>query len=174
VDQVRWPLNLNGIGANGAWLLVRELFSWREFQNRRALARLVGLTATPYNSAESQREQGISKAGNRRVRWIMVQLTWGWLQYQPKSELSRCYEQRFGAGNTQQWKTGIVALARTPLIALWKYLQNGVPPAEAEVVGRNQKPKFAFALSCQGIVIGTAQVQAGFERKTTWFCPLGG
>ena len=145
VDQVRWLLNLKGIGANGAWLLVNELFSWRTFQNRRELASLAGLTPTPYDSGESRREQGISKAGNRRVRWMMVQLAWGWLQYQPESELSQWYQRRFAEGNNRLRKIGIVALARKLLIALWKYLETGVPPAGAEVVGWNQKPKFASA-----------------------------
>jgi transposase len=143
VDQVRWLLNLKGIGENGAWLLVNELFSWRTFANRRELASLAGLTPTPYDSGESRREQGISKAGNRRVRWMMVQLAWGWLQYQPESELSQWYNRRFAEGNARQRKIGIVALARKLLIALWKYLETGVPPAGAEVVGWKQKTKFA-------------------------------
>jgi transposase len=145
VEQVRWLLNLKGIGENGAWLLVGEFFSWRGFQNRRELASLAGLTPTPYDSGETRREQGISKAGNRRVRWMMVQLAWGWLQYQPESELSQWYQRRFAAGNVRLRKIGIVALARKLLIALWKYLETGVPPAGAEVVGWDQKPKFACA-----------------------------
>ena len=112
VEQVRQLLNLKGIGANGAWLLVDELFAWRKFQNRRELGSLAGLTPTPYDSGESRREQGISKAGNRRVRWMMVQLSWGWLQYQPESELSRWYQRRFAQGNSRLRKIGIVALAR--------------------------------------------------------------
>jgi transposase len=145
VEQVRQLLNLKGIGANGAWLLVNELFSWRRFQNRRELGSLAGLTPTPYDSGESRREQGISKAGNRRVRWMMVQLSWGWLQYQPESELSQWYQRRFGHGISRLRKIGIVALARKLLIALWKYLETGEPPAGAEVIGWDKKPKFAGA-----------------------------
>jgi transposase len=149
VQQVRWLLNLKGIGENGAWLLVGELFSWRRFQNRRELGSLAGLTPTPYDSGESRREQGISKAGNRRVRWMMVQLAWGWLQYQPGSELSQWYQRRFGDGNSRVRKLGIVALARKLLIALWKYLETGQPPAGAEVIGWDKKPKFAGASSAR-------------------------
>jgi transposase len=145
VDQVRTLLNLKGIGENGAWLLVGEFFSWRRFQNRRELGSLAGLTPTPYASGESRREQGISKAGNRRVRWMMVQLAWGWLQYQPASELSQWYQRRFAAGTSRLRKIGIVALARKLLIALWKYLETGEPPAGAEVIGWDKKPKFASA-----------------------------
>jgi transposase len=143
VEQVRRLLNLKGIGENGAWLLVEEFFSWRQFRNRRELGSLAGLTPTPYDSGESRREQGISKAGNRRVRWMMVQLAWGWLQYQPTCALSQWYLKRFAPGNTRLRKIGIVALARKLLIALWKYLQTGEPPEGAEVIGWDQKPKFA-------------------------------
>jgi transposase len=138
-EQVRLLLNLKGIGENSAWLLVREVFAWRGIRNRRELASLAGLTPTPYDSGESQREQGISKAGNHRVRWMMIELAWGWLRYQPQSELSQWYQRRFGAGNTRLRKLGIVALARKLLVALWKYLETGEVPAGAELV---EKKKF--------------------------------
>jgi transposase len=141
-DQVRLLLKLKGIGENTAWLLVREFFGWRGLRNRRELASLAGLTPTPYASGESQREQGISKAGNRRVRWMMIELAWGWLRYQPTSELSRWYERRFAAGNTRMRKVGIVALARKLLVALWKYVETGEVPAGAELA---EKKKFRDA-----------------------------
>jgi transposase len=138
-DQVRLLLKLKGIGENGAWLLVREIFGWRQIRNRRELGSLAGLTPTPYDSGGIRREQGISKAGNRRVRWIMVELAWGWLRYQPTSELSLWYQRRFGAGNTRHRRVGIVALARKLLVALWKYLEKGEVPEGAKLF---EKPKF--------------------------------
>ena len=133
MDQVRRLLRLKGIGKNTAWLLVREIFGWRRIRNRRELASLAGLTPSPYDSGETRREQGISKAGNRRVRWMMIELSWLWLRYQPDSELSRWFRERFGAGNGRARKTGIVAVARKLLVALWKYLETGAVPAGAEV-----------------------------------------
>ena len=98
------------------------------------------LAPTPYASGESRREQGISKAGNRRVRWMMVQLAWGWLRYQPRERLEPVVSlERFGPGNARQRKIGIVALARKLLIALWKYLETGEPPEGAEVIGWDKK-----------------------------------
>jgi transposase len=141
-EPVRLLLKLKGIGENSAWLLVREFFGWRGIRNRRELASLAGLTPTPYDSRESRREQGISKAGNRRVRWMMIELAWGWLRYQPNSELSQWYQRRFGEGNTRLRKVGIVALARKLLVALWKYLETGEVPAGAE---RFEKKKFRGA-----------------------------
>lgn len=139
VEMVRQLLGLKGIGQAGAWILVREIFGWRVIKNRRELAGLAGLVPTPYGSGDSQREQGISKAGNRRVRWVLVQLSWGWLRYQPDSALSRWYQERFGSGNSRARKVGIVALARKLLIALWKYLEGGEVPSGAEVVPWKQK-----------------------------------
>jgi transposase len=121
---------------------VWEFFSWRRFRNRRELGSLAGFAPTPYSSGQSRREQGISKAGNRRVRWIMVQLAWGWLQYQPESELSLWYQQRFGAGNARQRKVGIVALARKLLIAMWRYLESGEIPEGAALIGWDKKHTF--------------------------------
>jgi transposase len=137
VEKVRRLMSLKGMGENGSWLLVWEFFSWRLIRNRRELASLAGLTPTPYDSGGTRSEQGISKAGNRRVRWMMVELAWGWLRYQPNSELSQWYRRRFGQGNTRLRKVGIVALARKLLIALWKYVETGEVPAGAEV--RKQK-----------------------------------
>ncbi len=133
-EQVRRLMEFRGIGPNGAWLLVREFFGWREIRNRRELASLAGLTPTPYNSGGIQHEQGISKAGNRLVRWVMVELAWCWLEYQPGSELSGWYRRRYGAGNSGQRKVGIVALARKLLVALWKYLTGGEVPEGAVLV----------------------------------------
>jgi transposase len=133
MDQVRRLMRIKGIGKNTAWLLVREIFGWRRIKNRRELASLAGLTPSPFDSGESRREQGISKAGNRRVRWMMIELAWLWLRYQPDSELSRRFRERFGAGNSRARKTGIVAVARELLVALWKYLETGEVPAGAEV-----------------------------------------
>jgi transposase len=134
VERVRRLLDLKGIGPVGAWILVHEVFGWRAIKNRRELAGLAGLAPTPYGSGDSQREQGISKAGNRRVRWVLVELAWGWLHHQPDSALSRWYQRRFGAGNARARKVGIVALARKLLVALWKYLEGGEVPEGAEMV----------------------------------------
>ena len=131
VEQVRTLLSLRGIGAQSAWLLVREVFGWREIRNRRELAALAGLTPTPYHSGQSQREQGLSKAGSKRLRWLMVELAWGWLHWQPDSQLSRWYQERFGHGSARLRKLGIVALARKLLVALWRLVAHGEIPQGA-------------------------------------------
>jgi transposase len=131
LEQVRRLLGLKAIGVRGAWILVVELFAWRGIRNGKELGSLVGLVPMPYASGQTEREQGISKAGNKHVRGLIVELAWLWLRWQPGSALSAWYERRFGSGNKRARKIGIVALARKLLIALWRYLEHGELPQGA-------------------------------------------
>ncbi|HEV3263875.1 MAG TPA: IS110 family transposase [Gemmataceae bacterium] len=139
VDKVRQLLGLAGIGVNGAWLLVYEFFGWRKLQNRKQAGALVGLTGSPYHSGGSEHEQGISKAGSRRMRKMLMELAWCWLRWQPASALSLWYARRFASGKGPARKIGIVAVARKLLIALWRYLEHGEIPAGAKVVDWRRK-----------------------------------
>ena len=127
-------MRLGAIGPTSAWLLVKEFFGWRAFRNRREVAALAGLVGTPYNSGDSERDQGISKAGNRRVRAMIVEIAWLWLRFQPKSALTQWYQARFARGGLRMRRIGIVALARKLLIALWRYLEDGVIPQGARLI----------------------------------------
>jgi transposase len=131
VARVRQLLALRGIGLESAWLYVMEFFGWRTFHNRREVGALAGLTPTHYQSGDLHHEQGISKAGNRYVRGLAIDIAWGWLRHQPTSALTRWYHIRFGHGNSRVRKIGIVALARKLLIALWRYLETGLVPEGA-------------------------------------------
>lgn len=122
---------LRAIGVRSAWVLSKELFGWRRFDNRRQVGACVGLTPTPYDSGNSRREQGIGKAGNKRVRWLLVELSWRWLRLQPDSALTHWFERRFAAGGKRMRRIGIVALARRLVVALWRYVQQGEIPAGA-------------------------------------------
>jgi transposase len=132
VEKVRWLMRLKGIGENSAWLFVMEFFGWRDFRNRRQVGALTGLTPTPHQSGDESREQGISKSGNRLIRAMAIEIAWGWLRHQPKSDLSRWFRERFGHGSKRMRKVGIVALARKLLIALWRYLEFGEIPVGAQ------------------------------------------
>jgi transposase len=131
LEKVRRLMGLKAVGVRTAWVLVAELFAWRGIRNGRELGALVGLTPTPYQSGQADREQGISKAGNRHVRGLIVEAAWLWLRWQPGSDLSRWYARRFGAGGRRARKVGIVALARKLLVALWRYVDRGELPAGA-------------------------------------------
>ena len=130
--MIRSLTDLRSIGPDFATLLVREAFV-RQFRNRRALGGYVGLGGTPFSSGGSEREQGIGKDGNRRVRAAMVELAWTWLRWQPDSALSVWFRARVGAMGGRIKKVLIVALARKLLVALWRYVKDGVIPDGARM-----------------------------------------
>ncbi len=125
--------SLKGIGPVSSWVLVHEFFGWRLFNNVKEVGAAAGLAPTPYDSGGSQSEQGISKSGNRRVRALMIEVGWYWLMHQPSSKLSKWFAERYGHGSKRMRRIGIVALARKLLIALWKYLEQGIIPEGATV-----------------------------------------
>jgi transposase len=129
--RVKQLSQLRAIGVDTAWKLDKELFGWRRFTSRRQVAGCLGLTPTPYDSGNSRVEQGISKAGNKRVRALSVEMAWSWLRYQPGSALSQWYAKRFATGGKRMRRVGVVALARRLIIALWRYLEHGELPAGA-------------------------------------------
>ena len=131
IDKVRQLLLLKGRGIKGAWLVVMELFGGRAVKNRREVGGLAGFTPTPYQSGDSVREQGITKSGNRPVRWMTTELAWSWRRFQPDSALSVWFRARFGGAGTRLRRMGLVAVARKLLIALWRFLETGVVPEGA-------------------------------------------
>ena len=129
LDVARQLKLLKAIGPNGGLTLSNEMFSWRKLRNRRQVGALAGLAPTPFNSGESQREQGISKAGIELVRPISVELAWGWVRWQPQSDITLWYEARFASAGKRARKIGIVAVARKLLIQLWRFVETGeIPP----------------------------------------------
>ena len=120
-------VTVTGMGATTAATLVAEVFM-RNFADRRALARFVGLTGTPDESGSRRRDRGLMKAGSARVRHIMIQLAWRMLYHQPNSALVQWYRDRVAKANGAGRKTFIVALARKLLIALWRFVQSGQVP----------------------------------------------
>lgn len=126
---------LRGIGALSAGVLATEIFGWRDIQNARQLGSLVGLVPAPYQSGETTHDRGITRAGNKHVRRVIVQLAWSWRRYQPTSVLTQWYERRFAHGSGRLRRIGIVALARKLLIALWRYVDQGDIPEGAVVKG---------------------------------------
>jgi transposase len=123
--------SFKGIGAKSSRVLSAEVFAWRTFANTKQVGAMAGLTPTPSQSGDTETEQGISKAGNRRVRRIMIELAWLWLRWQPDSALSQWFNRRFAHGGKRMRRIGIVALARKLLIALWRYTEHGVIPEGA-------------------------------------------
>ena len=123
---------LRGIGLTIASVLTNEVF-FRSFQNRREIAGYLGLASSPWNSGSVSRDQGIQRSGNPRARQTAIELAWLWLRHQPESSLARWFQERVGASKGRIRRTMIVALARKLMIALWRYLTQGLMPEGAVI-----------------------------------------
>jgi transposase len=124
VGMIQQLTQLRGIGVQSATVLVREAFV-RKFANGKALGSYAGLAATPYSSGGTEREQGIDKAGNRRLRTVVVELAWLWQRYQPGSVQVSWFRGRVGGTGSRMRKVMVVAMARKLLIALWRFATHG-------------------------------------------------
>jgi transposase len=129
-SMIQQLAKLRGVGVQSATVLVREGFV-REFANGKALGSYAGLTATPFSSGGIEREQGIGKAGNARLRTVMVELAWLWQRYQPASAQVSWFRGRISGTGRRMRKVMVVALARKLLIALWRFATQGVVPEGA-------------------------------------------
>jgi transposase len=129
-SALRQLVQLKGIATTSASVLLDEGLVWRGFRNRREIGGLLGFAPTPYDSGDSVREQGISRAGNHRLQSISIQLAWNWVRWQPFSALTQWYRDRFGHGPRER-RIGIVAVARKLVIALWRYVTTGAIPTGA-------------------------------------------
>jgi transposase len=128
--MIRRLVRLRGIGVQSATLLVREAFV-RPFANGKALGAYAGLSPTPYSSGGTEREQGIGRAGNARLRTVLVELAWIWQRYQPGSAAVVWFRARLGGGGWRLRKGRGVAVMGKLLIALWRFATQGVVPEGA-------------------------------------------
>ena len=131
IEQVRHLMKLKGIGINSAWLFVMEFFAWRNFRNRREVGALAGLTPTHNQSGETSHDRGISKAGNRFVRAMVIEIAWGWVRYQPNARSSLWFQANYAKKSKRYRRIGIVAVARRLLIDLWRFHETGELPEGA-------------------------------------------
>ncbi len=123
-------LRLKGIGPSFSAVLAREVY-YRHFANRRQVANYIGLAPSPYDSGDSRRSQGISKAGNSLARHTMIQAAWLWIRHQPNSALTQWFRRRTEGESKRMRCVMIVALARKLAIALWRYVELGLIPEGA-------------------------------------------
>ena len=120
-------VRLRGIGLVSATVLVNEVF-FRDFRNRREVAGYLGLASSPWSSGRVRRDQGIAKSGNPRARRTAIELAWLWLRHQPGSNLAQWFRERVGMAKGRMRRIMLVALARKPMVALWRYLSEGLVP----------------------------------------------
>ena len=123
---------LRGIAARTATVLAHELFA-RPLHNRRQVGALAGLVSAPHASGTMRMDHGLARTGLPAIRRVAVEIAWAWLRFQPRSTLSQWYQTRFASGGAVTRKIGIVAVARRLMIALWRYVTDGVIPEGAQL-----------------------------------------
>jgi transposase len=130
VERIDRLASLRGIGMVGSRALSMRLF-WRTFNNRREVGACVGLVGTPYDSGTMRQDQGISKAGDPKLRALLVELSWLWLRLQPDSAITRWFRERTQGAGARGRRIMIVAVARKLAIALWRFVAFGELPEGA-------------------------------------------
>jgi transposase len=153
---------LSGIGAEAAWTLGTEVFGWREFNNRKEVGAATGLTGSPYTSGADDREQGISKTGNKVVRSMLVEISWLWLRYQPSSKITGWFSHKTRGEKSRGRRVAIVGVARKIAIALWHWVEHGVMP-EGGRLSRGLPKRVIEELKGRGML---PETEAGAARKT--------
>ena len=83
VDSLRC---LKGVDAMTAADIVFEAGEFSRFKNARSFAAWLGLTPSEHSSGESVRQGGITKAGNKHLRRVLVESAWHYLGCSPHSK----------------------------------------------------------------------------------------
>ena len=118
---------LKSIGVHFSTVLAGEVY-YRSFRNGRGVGQYIGLAPSPFQSGDLAHDQGIAKAGNKRARKAMIELSWLWQRHQPDSALSKWFRERVGDKKGRVKRIAIVAMARKLAVALWRYLETGLVP----------------------------------------------
>jgi transposase len=130
-EVARQLCRMRGVAETSAAVFSAELFGTRTFANARQLGALTGLVPVPYRSDQRVQDQGISKAGRSELRRVAIQVAWGWVRWQPDSALTQWFTRRFAGAGGRSRRIGIVAVARKLVIALWRFVAQGVIPEGA-------------------------------------------
>jgi transposase len=75
-ESVDWLRCFRGIDTLTALSIVAELGDWRRFESPRALMAYLGLVASEHSSGGKERRGAITKAGNVRLRRLLVEAAW--------------------------------------------------------------------------------------------------
>ena len=175
--MIQQLVELRGIGVQSATVLVREAFV-REFANGKTLGSYAGLTPTPFSSGATEREQGIGKAGNRRLRTVMVELAWLWQRYQPGSAQVSWFRERVGGTGRRMRKVMVVAMARRLLIALWRFAtrawcRKGAIMKSGRLIGLPVEPELRSSMGMRSKGVSPLSGLALERRLIEWCRPLG-
>jgi transposase len=112
-----------GVGALTHEIIDREVGDWTRFKTWRQVGSYAGLTGGVSASGSQSADLSITKAGNKRLRTALIELSWRLLKFQPKYWLVKKWacvlcDRR---AHSRRRRRAIVAFARQLIIDLWKW-----------------------------------------------------
>lgn len=121
-----------GIGPLGFALLEGEICSWQRFKKARSVGGYTGLCGGVSSSGPNHLDLSITKAGNKRVRRLLVEMAWRMVFFQPNYRpVTKWREVLMGARtHARRKKQLIVAVARQLAVDLWRWKTDQVTSIE--------------------------------------------
>jgi transposase len=117
----------HGIKTLTAISIITEIFDFGRFANPRDLMSYLGLVPSESSSGEKQKKGSITRTGNKRVRRLLIEVSW---HYRHPYHISKALKQR--RNNQPQWVIDITDRAGHRLRKRYWYLVNrGKMPCKA-------------------------------------------
>ena len=118
--RVKDQVTPKGLGGMTLVTLDGEVCNWNRFSNRKQVGSYTGCCPGEHSSGNKRRVGGIDRLGNGRVRALLVEAVWRFLQWQPHWKAAVKMKTKLGAGTAMKKKT-VIALARQLAIDLWRW-----------------------------------------------------
>ena len=134
-----------GLGALSASILDSEIGDYDRFKNRREVASYTGLCPSESSSANKRRQGSVNKAGNPRIRHILLEAVWRMYQFQPDYHVINKWKTRLANQSNlsaAMKKKVAVAIARQFMVDWWRIKTGRM---QAEAVGLQMSYPSAYA-----------------------------
>lgn len=117
------PVRPKGLGAMCMEQIDSEVCDWGRFKSARRAGGYTGLTGGVSGSGSKSADLSITKAGNKRLRTMLVELAWRLSRLQPKYWLVEKWKHVLlnPRAHARRRKQVIVAFARQLFVDLWKW-----------------------------------------------------
>ena len=121
-----------GLGPLTLVSTTNEVADWHRFNNRKQVGSLTGLCGGVSSSGQSHLDLSITKHGNPRLRYLLIELAWRMVRFQPQCRAVQKWKHvllRAGV-HSRKRKQAIVALARQLAVDLWRWQTGRVTPEQ--------------------------------------------
>lgn len=132
VEQQAPKLRPFGCGPLTLATAQNEVGSWSRFTNRRQVGSLTGLCGGVSSSGQSHVDLCITKHGNARLRYLLLELAWRMVKFQPQCKTVQKWKHILlqPGSHARKRKQAIVAVARQLAVDLWRWHTGRVTPEQ--------------------------------------------